>query len=81
MRKLLKLNIDQNNLKEIGSTFGNLRTLSDLSLAKNKISYIQDNCLSWLSNLVMLDLHENKLTEFDAVPKSPKLDTLVISFN
>jgi len=29
----------------------------------------------------MLDMHENKLTEFDAVPKSPKLDTLVLSFN
>jgi Leucine-rich repeat (LRR) protein len=29
----------------------------------------------------MLDLHENKLTEFYSVPKSPKLDTLVLSFN
>lgn len=29
----------------------------------------------------MLDLHENRLQEFDAVPNSPKLDTLVLSFN
>jgi Leucine-rich repeat (LRR) protein len=68
-------------LQTIGSTFGNLRTLSDLSLAKNRIAYIEDNCLSWLSNLVMLDLHENKLQAFEAVPNSAKLDTLVLSFN
>jgi hypothetical protein len=29
----------------------------------------------------MLDLHENKLNDFLSVPKSPKLDTLVLSFN
>lgn len=29
----------------------------------------------------MLDLHENKLQSFAAVPNSPKLDTLVLSFN
>jgi len=50
-------------------------------LAKNRISKIEDNSLSWLSSLVMLDLHENKLDSFCAVPNSPKLDTLVLSFN
>ena len=68
-------------LQVIGSNFGNLRTLSDLSLAKNRIVSIEDDCLSWLSNLVMLDLHENKLQSFNAVPNSAKLDTLVLSFN
>jgi Leucine-rich repeat (LRR) protein len=81
LRKLIKLNLDQNNLLQVPSTLGNLRSLQDLSLAKNRISEIEGDCLSWLSNLVMLDLHENKLIEFKGVPNSPKLDTLVLSFN
>ena len=81
LRKLLKLNLDQNCLRVIQATFGNLRTLSDLSLAKNQISLIEEDCLCWLNSLVLLDLHENKLTAFGAVPSSAKLDTLVLSFN
>ena len=81
LRKLLRLNLDSNNLQQLDTNFADLRSLQDLSLAKNRISHIVEDCLTWLQNLVMLDLHENRLTEFTAVPKSPKLDTLSLSFN
>lgn len=55
--------------------------LTDINLSKNEILKIEKHSLENLSNLVMLDLHQNKLKYFDAVPKSLKLDSIILGFN
>ena len=55
--------------------------LTDLSLAKNKISEIQNDALAPLTGLLMLDLHQNQLTNFESVPNAPKLDQILLAFN
>lgn len=50
-------------------------------MAKNQIQQIKNDCLSNLESLVMLDLHQNMLQDFTAVPNSEKLDTLSLSYN
>lgn len=49
--------MDGNQLKAVPASFSGLVMLRDLSMAKNKIALIEEDCLSSLSNLVMLDLH------------------------
>ena len=60
---------------------GNLYTLSDLNMAKNKLKGVPQDSLVNLKNLTMLDLHQNHFEQFWSVPKSSKLDTLNLGFN
>ena len=34
-----------------------------------------------LTSLLMLDLHQNNLTNFESVPNAPKLDQILLAFN
>jgi len=60
---------------------GSLTLLRDLSIGRNKLASVQEDCLCNLVNLVMLDLHQNNLRDFSAVPRSDKLDTISLSYN
>lgn len=56
--------------------------MGDLSMAKNKISVVDNDAFGPLTNLIMLDLHQNCFTgSFSSVPKSEKLDQLLLAFN
>ena len=79
--KLIKLNLDGNKLKVVPASIGNLSLLTDFSAAKNKIESVENECLVELKNLVMLDLHQNCLTHFGAIPKARKLDTICLNYN
>lgn len=81
LEKLFKLNLDGNQLTVVQATLGSLTLLRDLSIGCNKLQSVQEDCLCNLSNLVMLDLHQNQLRDFSAVPKAPKLDTISLSYN
>lgn len=49
--------------------------MSDLSISKNKLKFIENDSLAGLSNLLMLDLHQNNFEgTFDSIPNSKKLD-------
>lgn len=61
MKKLVNLNLDENQITEISASFSGLLNLRDLSMAKNKVTTIADGALKPLSNLVMLDLHQNNI--------------------
>jgi Leucine-rich repeat (LRR) protein len=50
-----------------------------LSVGKNKL--VQVGNLENLSGLVMLDLHQNMLESFDSVPRSEKLDQILLAYN
>jgi len=51
-------------------------------MAKNKIAAVENDALAPLSQLGMLDLHQNCFTDsFIAVPQSEKLDQLLLAFN
>jgi len=62
MVKLLKVNLDENSLTSLPD-LQKLKRLSDLSVAKNKLTKVAD--LDQLTGLVMLDLHQNLMEEFD----------------
>lgn len=48
-----------------------MKSLKDLSASKNKIQSIADGALKPLSNLVMLDLHQNNIKGvFSEAPSS-----------
>ena len=79
--KLFKLNLDGNQLQTIPAVLGNLRLLKDLSIASNRLSAVENDCLVGLTNLVMLDLHQNQFREFSAVPRAEKLDTISLGYN
>lgn len=81
LSKLKKLDLSENSLKIIPESIGFLEMLTDLNLSKNEISKIEPYSLEKLSELVLLDLHQNKLKYFEAVPKSKKLDSLILGFN
>ena len=81
LSKLRKIVLDDNLITVISGFFGSFSDLCDLSIAKNKLSSIQDDALANLSNLVMLDLHQNQFTSFDSVPNSQKLDQIMLSYN
>jgi Leucine-rich repeat (LRR) protein len=68
-------------MQEVPSCIGNLQLLKDLNLSRNKLKSVQNDCLTGLKNIVMLDLHQNMFEMFDSVPKSEKLDTLSLSYN
>jgi len=42
---------------------------------------LEGDCFGSLSNLVILDLHQNQLASFGSVPRSQVLDTLSLAFN
>jgi Leucine-rich repeat (LRR) protein len=42
---------------------------------------IENYALINLTKLVQLDLHQNKLTSFEEIPKSFELDSLILAFN
>lgn len=65
----------------VGAFFSGLTTLSDLNISKNKLAGVQEDAFANLTNLVMLDLHQNQFKLFDSVPKSKKLDTLNLAYN
>ena len=79
IEKLIKLNLDGNQLTIVPTTLGSLTLLRDLSIGRNKVASVQEDCLCNLVNLVMLDLHQNNLRDFSAVPRSDKLDTISLS--
>ena len=81
LAKLLRLNLDGNQLQVIPAGLGNLQTLSDLSIACNKLFSVENDALVNLRNLVHLDLHQNAFEDFSAVPASKKLDTLNLAYN
>jgi Leucine-rich repeat (LRR) protein len=81
LEKLLRLNLEGNCMQEVPSCIGNLQLLKDLNLSRNKLKSVQNDCLTALKSIVMLDLHQNMFEMFDSVPKSEKLDTLSLSYN
>lgn len=82
LSKLTKLNLDENLLTEVPVFIGNLKSLKDLSIAKNKLQSVAAGALRPLQNLIMLDLHQNSINGvFNEVPKSEKLDSILLSYN
>lgn len=81
LNKLLKLDLSENSLVIIPDCIQNLTTLADLNLSKNKINQIEGDSFGNLTNLVILDLHQNQLAYFGSVPRSQKLDTINLAFN
>ncbi len=81
LTKLKKLDLNNNFLDSIPSFIGSLYNLEELILFKNKIKQIQNNSLSRLANIKYLDLHNNNLDSFTEIPKSDKLDTLILGYN
>jgi Leucine-rich repeat (LRR) protein len=58
-----------------------MTSLTELSIGKNKLTDVEDDALSSLTNLVTLDLHLNAFTMFSQVPNSPKLDQILLGYN
>lgn len=81
LSRLKKLNLSENKLKVVPESIGFCEMLTDLDLSKNEISKIDQYSLDRLTSLVLLDLHQNKLKFFEAVPRSEKLDSLILAFN
>jgi len=79
--KLKRLDLSNNFLDCIPNFLGALYNLEELILYKNKIKQIQTNSLSKLCNLKYLDLHSNNLDCFTEIPKSDKLDTIILGYN
>ena len=65
----------------VPASIGNLSLLRDLSIAKNKLTDVENDCLSNLTSLVMLDLHQNNFKTFSSVPRSDTLDTITLGYN
>ena len=57
LTKLLKLDLEENQLTKVDNFYQNLQTLTHLNLAKNKIAFVEEDALGPLKNLVELDLH------------------------
>ena len=70
LSRLKKLDLSDNIIQTIPESIGFLEMLTDINLSKNEIAKIESHSLENLANLVILDLHQNKLKYFDAVPKS-----------
>ena len=79
--KLKRLDLSNNFLDCIPICLGALYNLEELILFKNKIRQIQSNSLSKLCNLKYLDLHNNNIDVLTEIPKSDKLDTLILGYN
>lgn len=77
---LRNLDISQNRIQRIAGPLYN-KNLENLNLAKNQINEIGEDILLGLVNLKVLDLRENNLTVFRSFPRSPKLESVQISFN
>jgi len=79
--KISKLNMAGNNLTVLPASISALTRLTDLSFAKNSILEIEGDALAGLTNLSSIDLQQNELVTFDSVPKSQKLDQILLAFN
>jgi Leucine-rich repeat (LRR) protein len=79
--KLKKLDLSENCLKYLPDELNSLSLLEELLLFKNRLSH--NDCFTWegLSNLKYLDLHNNFLELMTNLPKSEKLDTLILGYN
>lgn len=83
LKKLKRLDLSENLLTFIPIEINYLNLLEELILFKNKIVSDNKNSinLEGLINLKYLDIHNNFFFEFTGVPKSQKLDTLIIGYN
>jgi Leucine-rich repeat (LRR) protein len=79
--KLKKLDLSENGLIVVPESIGFCDMLTDINLSKNSIIKIEPYSIERLTNLVTLDMHQNKLKYFEAVPKSEKLDSIILAFN
>ena len=75
------MNLDGNQLTVLPAALGNLQLLKDLSVACNKLTQVENDCLMNLTGLVALDLHQNNFRDFSAVPRSDRLDTISLGYN
>lgn len=87
MKNLLTLTLDRNKIKNLESYMGvdltELEKLEELSLAYNKISYINSNAFERMSNLRYLNFSGNFLStfNFDMLRSVKSLDILVLDDN
>jgi len=56
LSKLIKLTLDENQLQYVPASFCEFKSLTDLSIAKNKLTEVRDDAFKSLANLTMLDL-------------------------
>lgn len=79
---LKKLDASVNQIVEIrAQTFIRCRCLEHLDLSKNIIEFIEKESFSNANNMISLEMKENRLTEFNEVPVSQRLDTISLAFN
>ncbi|XP_068982424.1 uncharacterized protein [Bombus flavifrons] len=87
MENLLSLTLDRNKIENLESSRGinlaGLEKLEKLSLAYNKISYINSRAIETMSNLRYLNLSGNSLSifNFDMLKSVKSLDVLVLDSN
>lgn len=87
MKNLLSLTLDRNKIQNLESSnsidLTGLKKLEKLSLAYNKISYINSRALETMSNLRYLNLSGNSLSifNFDMLKSVESLDILVLDSN
>ncbi|XP_050589538.1 leucine-rich repeat-containing protein 15-like isoform X1 [Bombus affinis] len=87
MENLLSLTLDRNAIQSLESSMGidltGLEKLEKLSLAYNKISYINSKAIEAMSNLRYLNLSGNLLSafNFDMLRSVKSLDILVLDNN
>ena len=78
---LKKLDLSENLFISLQPDIENLPLLEELLVYKNRIDRIENNCLDKLLNLRFLDMHINLLQSFTSVPKSDKLDSIILGNN
>ncbi|XP_074062101.1 toll-like receptor 13 [Macrotis lagotis] len=85
LKKLTLLNLVENKLKYINSSFEGLSSLRTLLLSHNQITWIHENAFVPLVNLQYLNLSRNSITDFSkvlaAVQHLPHLEVLDLSSN
>jgi leucine-rich repeat protein SHOC2 len=81
LKKLKRLDLSDNLIERIPNAISNLSMLEELVLFKNKIKQIDDLCFEGLIYLKFLDLHYNQIQFFSSIPKSVKLDSIILGFN
>ncbi len=81
LKKLEKLNLSNNKIKEIGKEIGSLKKLTSLNLADNSLKSLPASIVN-LTNLVMLNLKDNNLTSLPLrIEKLKKLKYLNLENN
>ena len=82
LTKLKRLDFSTNKLTQIkAEQLRGLEQLEYLILIKNEISFVERGAFAGLKSLILLDLRENNLQEFEEIPDSSKLDTLLLAYN